>query len=73
MSLRVNGVPGRLTGAMGLVFAFGYAGLVVAAADQIMLCLERRGHLNWRRTGRKTLSTVPRVRLDTLLEDASSR
>ncbi|MET8160717.1 hypothetical protein ABZT47_30530 [Sphaerisporangium sp. NPDC005289] len=56
---------------MGLVFALGYAALVMAAADQIMLWLERRGHVNWRRTGRKALSTVPRVRLDTLLEDSS--
>ncbi|GII64930.1 hypothetical protein Skr01_50150 [Sphaerisporangium krabiense] len=54
---------------MGLVFAFGYAIAVVVAADRLMLWLERRGHVNWRRRGRKSLAASPSVRLDSLFED----
>jgi hypothetical protein len=57
---------------MGIVFGFGYAILVVVAADRLMLWLESRGHVNWRRTGRKVLSTSPSARLDSLFEDSPS-
>ena len=55
---------------MGIVFGFGYAIAVVAAADRLMLWLERRGHVRWRRSGRTSLSASPRARLDSLFEDS---
>ncbi|RCG24976.1 hypothetical protein DQ384_31965 [Sphaerisporangium album] len=55
---------------MGLFFALGYAVAVVVAADRLMLWLERRGHVNWRRRGRKSLSASPSVRLDSLFEES---
>ncbi|MCW2878288.1 MAG: hypothetical protein JWQ95_2388 [Sphaerisporangium sp.] len=56
---------------MGIVFAFGYAIAVVVGADRLMLWLESRGHVNWRRTGRKVLSASPSARLDSLFEESS--
>ncbi|MFC4589519.1 hypothetical protein [Sphaerisporangium corydalis] len=55
---------------MGIVCGFGYAIAVVVAADRLMLWLESRGHVNWRRRGRKVISSYPRARLDSLFEDA---
>ncbi|MEU8272205.1 hypothetical protein AB0B89_34270 [Sphaerisporangium sp. NPDC049002] len=71
MSLLAYDGPGGLTVPMGIVFAFGYAIAVVVAADRLMLWLESRGHVNWRRTGRKALSASPDARLDHLFEDSS--
>jgi hypothetical protein len=53
---------------MALVWALVYAVVVVAAADRVMLLLESRGHVNWRRTGRKALPSGPAVGLDGLLD-----
>ncbi|GAA3807530.1 hypothetical protein GCM10022226_29580 [Sphaerisporangium flaviroseum] len=55
---------------MGIVFAFGYAIGVVVAADRLMLWLESRGHVNWRRNGRKVLSASPSARLDSFFEES---
>lgn len=55
---------------MEILVALGMAAAMVAGADRLMLWLESRGHVNWRRTGRKKLSTEPAVGLEHLLKDA---
>ncbi len=52
---------------MEIVVALGMAAAVVAGADRLMLWLESRGHVNWRRTGRKKLPAEPAVGLEHLL------
>ncbi|WP_440101827.1 hypothetical protein [Streptosporangium sp. H16] len=54
---------------MEIVVAFLFIGLVLFSADRLLLLLESRGHVNWRRTGRRDLSAEPTARLDSLLED----
>ncbi|MFB9967870.1 hypothetical protein [Sinosporangium siamense] len=46
---------------------------VLFGADRLMLGLERRGHLRWRRSGRHDLSAVPETGLDALFADGSRR
>ncbi|MDH2428133.1 hypothetical protein [Sphaerisporangium sp. TRM90804] len=53
---------------MQLLFAFGYVIALLVATDRLMLWLEARGHLNWRRTGRKVIPAGPGVGLDVLGE-----
>ncbi|MDP9866177.1 MULTISPECIES: hypothetical protein [Streptosporangium] len=52
---------------MEIVVAFLFVSLVLLTLDRMMLWLERRGHVNWRRTGRRSLSAEPTVELDSLL------
>ncbi|MBO3752053.1 hypothetical protein J5X84_38805 [Streptosporangiaceae bacterium NEAU-GS5] len=63
---------------MEILVALGFAAAVVLLADRLLLALERRGHVNWRRTGRRPVagdgelsefSELPRG-LDRLLEDS---
>ncbi|GAA4236313.1 hypothetical protein FHR32_000683 [Streptosporangium album] len=52
---------------MEIVVTFLLVALVLFSLDRLMLWLERRGHVSWRRTRRRSLSAEPTARLDTLL------
>lgn len=54
---------------MEIVIALVFAGAVLFGADRILLWMERKGHVNWRRKGRKKLSQEPTAGLDTMLSD----
>ncbi|GAA4191407.1 hypothetical protein GCM10022252_31240 [Streptosporangium oxazolinicum] len=56
---------------MEIAVSFLFIALVLFGADRLLLLLEGRGHVNWRRTGRRDLSAEPTARLDSLLEDAA--
>ncbi|GLW13132.1 hypothetical protein Misp01_82600 [Microtetraspora sp. NBRC 13810] len=58
---------------MEIVVALGFAAAVLFGADRLLLWLERRGHVNWRRTARPDLTAEPSARLDALLADVGSR
>ncbi|GII81072.1 hypothetical protein Sru01_60540 [Sphaerisporangium rufum] len=51
---------------MGIVYAVGYAVAVLAGADRLLLWMESRGQVNWRRTGRPPAG--PRASLESLLD-----
>jgi hypothetical protein len=46
---------------------------VLFGADRLLLWLESRGHINWRRKGRKALSEEPTAELDSMLSDPTQR
>ncbi|MEU4539909.1 hypothetical protein AB0G15_34215 [Streptosporangium sp. NPDC023825] len=54
---------------MEIVVVFLFIAIVLFGADRLLLLLESRGHVNWRRTGRRDLSAEPTTNLDGLLED----
>ncbi|GAA2907598.1 hypothetical protein GCM10010517_74020 [Streptosporangium fragile] len=54
---------------MEIVIAVLFVALVLFGVDRLMLWLEGRGHVNWRRTGRPDLSAEPTIGLDGLLSD----
>ncbi|GAA0847192.1 hypothetical protein GCM10009525_67370 [Streptosporangium amethystogenes subsp. fukuiense] len=54
---------------MEIVVAFLFIAFVVFAVDRLLLFMESRGHVNWRRTRRRDLSAEPAAELDSLLED----
>ncbi|WP_329084401.1 MULTISPECIES: hypothetical protein [unclassified Streptosporangium] len=54
---------------MEIVVSFLFIALVLFGADRLLLLLESRGHVNWRRTRRRDLSAEPTAKLDSLLED----
>ncbi|GAA1696014.1 hypothetical protein AB0C27_14530 [Nonomuraea sp. NPDC048882] len=54
---------------MEIVVALVFSAVVLFAADRLLLWLERRGHVNWRRKGRRRLSEEPTARLDSMLTD----
>lgn len=54
---------------MEIVIALVFAGAVLFGADRILLWMEKRGHVNWRRKGRKKLSQEPSAGLDAMLTD----
>ncbi|WP_433242140.1 hypothetical protein ACQPYK_37510 [Streptosporangium sp. CA-135522] len=56
---------------MEIVVAFLFVVVVLFGLDRMMLWLERRGHVNWRRTGRRRLSAEPAAELDSLLTNPS--
>ncbi|MFI9589703.1 hypothetical protein [Nonomuraea sp. NPDC052265] len=58
---------------MEIVVALVFSAAVLFGADRLLLWLERRGHVNWRRKGRKTLSEEPTAELDSMLSDRSHR
>ncbi|GAA3470220.1 hypothetical protein [Nonomuraea roseola] len=58
---------------MALVIAIIFAGAVLFGADRLLLWMESRGHINWRRKGRRKLSEEPTVRLDSMLSHTSRR
>lgn len=55
---------------MDIVIVLAFVAGVLVAADQVLLLLERRGHVRWRRTGWERPSAEPGVRLEKLFEDA---
>ncbi|MBG0830398.1 hypothetical protein HS041_21790 [Planomonospora sp. ID67723] len=55
---------------MEIVIAFLFIVVVVLGADRLMLFLESRGHVNWRRKGRPDLSEGPVAELESLLVPA---
>ncbi|WP_030924770.1 hypothetical protein [Streptosporangium amethystogenes] len=54
---------------MEIVVALLFIAFVVFAVDRLLLLMESRGHVNWRRTRRRDLSAEPTAKLDSLLED----
>ncbi|MFI6385793.1 hypothetical protein [Nonomuraea sp. NPDC050540] len=58
---------------MEIVIALVFAGAVLFGADRLLLWLESRGHVNWRRKGRRDLSKEPRTELDDIFSDTSFR
>ncbi|MFG1698894.1 hypothetical protein [Nonomuraea sp. NPDC049309] len=58
---------------MEIVVALAFSAAVLLGADRLMLWLERRGHVHWRRKGRRRLSDEPVTRLDSMLSDHTRR
>ncbi|MDP4511909.1 hypothetical protein OHA25_26215 [Nonomuraea sp. NBC_00507] len=58
---------------MDIVVALVFSAAVLFGADRLMLWLESRGHVNWRRKGRRRLSEEPTAGLDAMLSDHTRR
>jgi hypothetical protein len=58
---------------MEIGVAFLFIALVLFGADRVLLVLESRGHVTWRRSRRRDLSAEPTTGLDSLLEDPAHR
>lgn len=58
---------------MEIVVALLFSAVVLFGADRLMLWLESRGHVNWRRKGRRRLSEEPTAGLDSMLSDHTHR
>ncbi|WP_214320656.1 hypothetical protein [Nonomuraea sediminis] len=58
---------------MELVIALLFSAAVLFGADRLLLWLEKRGHVNWRRKGRRDLSEESPSGLDTMFTDTSQR
>ncbi|HEX4813713.1 MAG TPA: hypothetical protein VFV66_13275 [Nonomuraea sp.] len=58
---------------MEIVIALVFVVAVVFGADRLLLWLESRGHVRWRRKGRRRLSEEPTGRLDSMLSDHTRR
>jgi hypothetical protein len=56
---------------MEIVIALVFSGAVLFGADRLLLWLESKGHLNYRRKGRKKLAEEPTTGLDGMLSDSS--
>ncbi|WP_449060865.1 hypothetical protein [Planomonospora algeriensis] len=52
---------------MQTVIGIVFVGAVLFGVDRLMLFLESRGHVNWRRKGRLDLSAEPVAELESLL------
>ncbi|WP_344861861.1 hypothetical protein [Planomonospora alba] len=52
---------------MQTVIGIVFVAAVLFAVDRLMLFLESRGHVNWRRKGRRDLSAEPVAELESLL------
>jgi len=59
-----------LTGPMQMVIALAFSGAVLFGADRLLLWLESRGHIHWRRKGRRKLAEEPRSELESILSDS---
>ncbi|MFF0860126.1 hypothetical protein ACFYUV_00105 [Nonomuraea sp. NPDC003560] len=58
---------------MEIVVALVFSAAVLFGADRLLLWLESRGHVNWRRKGRRPLAEEPTAELDSMLSDRSPR
>jgi hypothetical protein len=58
---------------MEIVVALVFSAAVLFGADRLLLWLESRGHVNWRRKGRKELPEQRPAELDSMLSDRSHR
>ncbi|WP_188195880.1 hypothetical protein [Nonomuraea sp. SYSU D8015] len=58
---------------MDIVVALMFSAAVLLGADRLMLWLESRGHVRWRRKGRRRLSEEPTARLDSMLSEPTRR
>ncbi|MFI7641844.1 hypothetical protein [Nonomuraea sp. NPDC049400] len=58
---------------MEIVVALVFSAAVLLGADRLLLWLESRGHVNWRRKGRRQLAEEPTVRLDSMLSEHTRR
>ncbi|MEV0619028.1 hypothetical protein AB0I81_37320 [Nonomuraea sp. NPDC050404] len=58
---------------MEIVVALLFSAAVLLGADRLLLWLESRGHVNWRRKGRRKLSEEPTAGLDSMLSDHTRR
>ncbi|MEU7001650.1 hypothetical protein [Nonomuraea sp. NPDC046570] len=55
---------------MEIAIALIFSGAMLFGADRLLLWLESRGHINWRRKGRKKLQEEPTTGLDGMLSDS---
>ena len=55
---------------MQMVIALAFSGAVLFGADRLLLWLESRGHIHWRRKGRRKLAEEPRSELESILSDS---
>jgi hypothetical protein len=58
---------------MEIVIALAFSAAVLFGADRLLLWLESRGHVNWRRKGRRDLSAEPTTELDSMLSEQPRR
>ncbi|WP_433516769.1 hypothetical protein ACQP2T_15125 [Nonomuraea sp. CA-143628] len=58
---------------MEIVIALAFAAVVLVGADRLLLWMESRGHIHWRRKGRKDLSAEPTTELDSMLSERRDR
>ncbi|MFI7615291.1 hypothetical protein ACIBP6_29090 [Nonomuraea terrae] len=58
---------------MDIVVALVFSAAVLFGADRLLLWLESRGHVNWRRKGRRPLPDEPATELDRMLTDHTGR
>ncbi|MGW0805029.1 hypothetical protein [Nonomuraea sp. NPDC002799] len=58
---------------MEIVVALVFSAVVLLGADRLLLWLESRGHVNWRRKSRRPLSEEPTAGLDSMLSDHTRR
>ncbi|MFG2077493.1 hypothetical protein SAMN05421874_13720 [Nonomuraea maritima] len=58
---------------MEIVVALVFSAAVLFGADRLLLWLESRGHINWRRTERRPLADAPTVELDRMLTEHTRR
>ncbi|MFI7130361.1 hypothetical protein ACIBQ1_32045 [Nonomuraea sp. NPDC050153] len=58
---------------MEIVVALVFSAAVLIGADRLLLWLESRGHVHWRRKGRRQLSEEPTAALDSMLSDHTRR
>lgn len=54
---------------MEIVIALAFAGAVLFGADRLLLWMEGKGHVHWRRKGRKKLSQEQSTGIDSMLSD----
>ncbi len=52
-----------------MVIALACSAAVLFGADRLLLWLESRGHVHWRRKGRENLSAQPSTELDSMLSE----
>ncbi|TDC99361.1 hypothetical protein E1292_32120 [Nonomuraea deserti] len=57
---------------MEIVVALALMAAVLFGADRLLLRLESRGRVNWRRTNRRRLSEAPTAELDSMLSAGSA-
>jgi hypothetical protein len=58
---------------MEIVIALAFSAALLFGADRLLLWLESRGRVRWRREGRRRLAEAPTAGLDSMLSEQSRR